>query len=280
MNDRERRIAKARLLRRDGKTYDEIRAVIGPVDDKTLQIWLKGIPRPRSTYRSHPKDEIRRACRRLRALGFSIAEIAMKTGASKGSVSPWVAEVKCPPIARVRRAAVSKDARRRAGETHRRRAVDRQQEVRRSARAAFGEPTARDLFVAGVALYWAEGAKDKPWRRNGRVVLINSDPDVLALFLRWLDLVGASEEDRSYRLNIHESADVAVHEQWWAERLGVPLASFRRATLKRHKPTTVRLNTAEHYHGCLVVSVRRSSNLYDCIEGWWSALIGVSRTSA
>lgn len=173
---------------------------------------------------------------------------------------------------------VSEEARRRAGESNHRRAVDRQQQVRRSARAAFGQPTARDPFVAGVALYWAEGAKDKPWRRNGRVVLINSDADVLELFLRWLDLVGVADDDRTYRLNIHESADVPAHERWWAERLQVPLSNFRRATLKRHKPTTVRLNTAEHYHGCLAVSIRRSSNLYDCIEGWWSALITVPRT--
>lgn len=148
-----------------------------------------------------------------------------------------------------------------------------QQHVRSQARADFGEATDRDLFVAGVALYWAEGAKDKPWRRNGRVILINSDPDVLALFLRWLDLLGVPEEDRTYRLNIHESAEVTTHERWWAERLGVPIANFARATIKRHKPTTVRRNTAEHYHGCLVIGVRRSSILYDCIEGWWSALI-------
>ena len=130
----------------------------------------------------------------------------------------------------------------------------------------------RDLFIAGVALYWAEGSKSKPWRVNGRVVLINSDTDVLALFLRWLDLVEIPEGDRTYRLNIHESANVAMHEQWWSEQLQIPLANFSRATLKRHKPTTVRKNTNEHYHGCLVVTVARSSRLYYMIEGWWSAI--------
>ena len=115
--------------------------------------------------------------------------------------------------------------------------------MRRQARADFGEATDRDLFVAGVALYWAEGAKDKPWRRNGRVILINSDPDVLALFLRWLDLLGVPEEDRTYRLNIHESAEVTTHE---------PLVG--RATRSADRQL-------------------RSSILYDCIEGWWSALI-------
>src|SRR6059058_1335058 len=187
MNARERRIARARLLRREGKTYAEILAVIGPVDDKTLRIWCKGIPRPAATFRSHPKNAVRRECRRLRAEGWSINEIAQKTGASKGSVSPWVADVKCPPVVRARRIVSDEDARRRAGETHRRRARERQEHVRGRAREEFGQRSPRDLFIAGLALYWAEGEKDKPWRRNGRVTLINSDADVLELFLQWLD---------------------------------------------------------------------------------------------
>src|SRR4051794_26932682 len=169
MNARERRIARARLLRREGKTYAEIRAVIGPLDDKTLLVWCRGIPRPASTYRSHPSEELRRECRRLRAQGWSIHEISQKTGASKGSVSPWVADVNCPPVVRARRIVIDEDARRRAGETHRRRARERQEHVRGRAREEFGERSLRDLFVAGLALYWAEGGKDKPWRRNGRV---------------------------------------------------------------------------------------------------------------
>jgi len=135
-----------------------------------------------------------------------------------------------------------------------------------------GDVTDRDLFIAGVALYWAEGSKDKPWRRSGRVALINSDVGVLRLFLRWLDLVGVSEAGRTYRLAIHETADVKAQQSWWADQLQLPLASFSRATLKRHNPKTVRRNSGDDYHGCLVVSVARSGALYYAIEGWWARL--------
>jgi hypothetical protein len=67
MTDRERRIARARLLRREGKTYNEIRAVVGPVDDSDLKSWLRGIRRPPETLRARAKDDLRRECRRLRA---------------------------------------------------------------------------------------------------------------------------------------------------------------------------------------------------------------------
>jgi len=109
MDSRQRRIARARLLRRQGTTYDEIRSVIGPVDDSTLRVWLRGIPRPPETHRTCRRDDVRRECRRLRAQGFTVPQIADKTGASKGSVSPWVAGIRPPPRAMERRSILSQE---------------------------------------------------------------------------------------------------------------------------------------------------------------------------
>jgi hypothetical protein len=104
---------------------------------------------------------------------------------------------------------------------------------------------------------------------------------MVRVFLAWLDLVGISIERRRYRLSIHETADVATQERWWAEQLSIDAASFQRATLKRHNPRTVRHQTGEDYHGCLVVSVTCPAALYDQIDGWWSAVVAsVSAASA
>jgi transcriptional regulator with XRE-family HTH domain len=270
----QRRIARARLLRREGKTYDEIRAVVGPVSDDCLKAWLAGIPRPAATFRGPAKEELRRECRELRAAGLTYSEIARKTGASKASLSLWLRD-------QARPGGRSYDA-----EEHFRRIQPlgaaarsaRAKELQRNANIqgaeAVGELSARDLFIAGLALYWAEGSKDKPWRRNGRVVLINGDPGVLHVFLAWLDLIGVPESERTYRLNIHESADVEAQERWWADELGVPISSFCRATIKHHHPVTVRRNVGEDYHGCLVVSVARSRRIYDAIHGGWQRIVG------
>ncbi|WP_346536623.1 hypothetical protein [Micromonospora sp. DPT] len=67
-------------------------------------------------------------------------------------------------------------------------------------------------------------------------------------------------------MSIHESADVAAAEQWWVHTLELPTNRFQRATLKRHRPT-IRYNTQEEYHGCLVIDVPRSRELYWKIEG-------------
>ena len=72
-------------------------------------------------------------------------------------------------------------------------------------------------------------------------------------------------------MNIHETADVAGAERFWQGVTGADPARFLRTTLKRHNPRTVRKNVGADYHGCLIVSVRQSADLYRRIEGWAGA---------
>lgn len=282
MNDTERLIARARLLRRNGKTYDEIRAALGltAVSDDRLKSWLRGIPRPPRTHRSRALVVLRRECRKLRLDGLSYAEIAAATGVSAGSLSLWLRDLRDAPRVRA-----SSERRARLGPLSAGRNKSAAASVRREQRVEaagqlLGELTTRDVLVAGVALYWAEGSKAKAWRPAARqVVFTNSDAAVVEVFLAALDALGVAAGDRTYRLHIHVSADPARHERWWAGRLGVPISSFLPATLKRHNPATVRHNVGDDYHGCLVVRVKRSSALYDQIEGLWRIIAGRTRTA-
>lgn len=225
------------------------------------------------------KRELRRECRRLRAAGLTYDEISARTGAPKGSISGWVRDIPVPDRVAERRARHLAQIRGIGPAKQRREAAVRQKAARAVGAARVGVLDSHALFAVGIALYWAEGTKDKPWRRKGRVIFTNGDPDVVAVFLAWLDLVGVPRGDRTFRLSIHESADVAGHERWWADCLAVDASSFLPATLKRHRPTTSRKNTGTDYHGCLVVSVRRSRTLYDVIDGAWRQMAATVRTA-
>src|SRR3954469_20925334 len=272
MTEMQRRIARARLLRREGKTYDEIRAVVGPVSDDRLQTWLAGIPRPPQTRRSHPLTQERRRARQLRVAGATYDEIAAELCVSKGSLSLWLRDLPVPARVKQRRAEHLRRMRGHGGGRSRERAQERMRARQARARARIGPISDRELFFTGVALYWAEGSKDKPWRRQGSVRITNSDADLLAIYLVWLDLLGIREDERVYTLSIHESANVLMHERWWQDTLGVPAANFRTATLKRHNANPRRYNTGDTYHGCLVIDVRRPAALYDAIAGWWQGI--------
>ncbi|MGC5052526.1 hypothetical protein ACLQ2S_13850 [Micromonospora sp. DT48] len=95
----------------------------------------------------------------------------------------------------------------------------------------------------------------------------SSDPGLLSLFLRFLEACGVDRAAPTYRVSIHETADPDAAAEWWAAELAVPRERFRRASLKKHNPTTVRRNVGDGYRGCLVINVPRSRELYWRIEG-------------
>jgi hypothetical protein len=111
------------------------------------------------------------------------------------------------------------------------------------------------------------------------VTFINSDPDLIRFFLRFLDATGTVRTDLSFRIYIHESADVASAQRFWLETTKAPAGQFRTPTLKRHNPKTVRKNVGEDYHGCLRIDVRHSADLYRKIEGWAASSMGAPRAA-
>ena len=78
----------------------------------------------------------------------------------------------------------------------------------------------------------------------------------------------------SGQVYIHENADVRSAELFWLNVTGARPEQFRRASLKRHNPKTVRKNVGDDYHGCLRIDVCRSADLYRQIEGWARAIMG------
>lgn len=226
------------------------------------------------TRHPHARDDLRAKARALRLQGMTYDRIQAELGCSKSSISLWVRDLPKPApryTDEERRALMNAGLQRlyAAREEERR-------ETKRSAREAVGELSDRELFIAGVTLYWAEGSKDKPYQRRESLQFINSDPGVITLYLRWLDLLEVPLDRMRFRVSIHESADVARAERFWAGLIGIDASAFRKATLKRHNPRTTRRNTAETYRGCLVIYVTRSADLYRRIEGAWCGIVGAA----
>jgi transposase len=264
---------RAVTLRRQGKSRRQIKEILGPVSNTTLDDALRGEPPPEWTRRPNAKDDLRAKARRLREEGMDYEEIVAALGVAKSSVSLWVRDLPTPP-----RLSYT-ESRERAAEGVRRywaaeRAVHeaRRTAVRTAAAAEIGALTDRELVIAGAIAYWCEGSKNKPHRRTDRVIFTNSDPALIRLFLRFLEMTGTPRTDVRFRVCIHESADIDAAQRFWLEVTGASIDQFQGPTLKHHNPATVRKNTGENYHGCLRIDVRRSSSLYRRIEGWSAAI--------
>lgn len=243
---------------------------------RQLSTWLRDVPPPEWTRRPNAKDDLREQAVVMRRRGCSYREIRAVLGVSKSSLSLWLRDV---PLTEEQQRALAQRgpaATTARAQANRVRATRRRLQVQAEARAQIADLSESELFVAGVVAYWAEGAKNKPWRSGQGVTFVNSDAGLIRLFLRWLALVGVGADRIRYRLLIHESADVAASLQYWSEVVAVPAGAFDRTSLKVHNPTTVRRNVGETYHGCLTVRVLGSADLNLRIEGWCEGLAAVA----
>jgi len=264
---------RAVSLRRAGKSRREIKEILGPMSNATLNDALRDEPPPDWTRRPRAKDDVHARARELRSQGLDYEEIAEALGVAKSSVSLWVRDLPIPDrlsYAECRKR--SAEGTRRYWEAERPVREAQRENVCRAAAAEIGQLTARELVIAGAIAYWCEGTKNKPGRRIDRAVFINSDPALILFFLRFLDAVRIPRTSLSYRVYIHESADVAAAQRYWLEVTGAAPSQFRTPTLKRHNPKTIRKNVGERYHGCLRIDVRNSADLYRRIEGWAEAI--------
>ncbi|MDX6761045.1 hypothetical protein SIN09_16820 [Streptomyces sp. F8] len=263
---------QAVALRREGLSRRQIRDRLAVHNNDILNRLLEGEPPPEWTKRPNAKDALRDRARELRLQGLTYDRIQLELGCSKSSISLWVRDL--PKVDHRSPSEQGRDAahKRWAHERPRREAA--RDAAVEAARSEIGALSDRDLFIAGVALYWAEGAKSKPHRRDETVTFINSDPGVIRVYLAWLKLMDIPGERLKFRVMIHESADVEGAEQYWADFVGVERSRLQRTTLKKHNPRTVRKNTGAEYRGCLVVRVAAGCELYRRIEGAWCGIVG------
>ncbi|MFC8867619.1 hypothetical protein ACFUAC_08195 [Streptomyces sp. NPDC057148] len=265
---RERAVA----LRREGLSRRQIRDRLHVDNNDILNRLLEGEPPPEWTKRPNAKDDVRERARELRLQGWTYDQIQVELGCSKSSISLWVRDLPKPERRKRTREEASAIAKRGWEATLRLREEERQR-TKQAATQEVAQMTDRELFLVGVGLYWAEGSKDKPYSRRERLQFINSDPNVITFFMRWLDALGVTPERVRFRVSIHESANVAEAEEFWARLVGVDAAAFQTATLKKHNPKTNRKNTSEAYRGCLVIYVLKSADLYRRMEGAWYGIV-------
>ncbi|MEV8205136.1 hypothetical protein AB0P40_06985 [Streptomyces sp. NPDC079189] len=271
---------QAVALRREGLSLRQIRDRLHVHNNEILHRLVKGEPAPEWTKRPNAKDDLREKARELRRQGMTYDRIQVELGCSKSSISLRVRDL---PKPEPHYTPTEHLALMNAGLVDLRASRDKERaETKRLARDAVGELSDRELFLVGVTLYWAEGAKDKTYSRRECLQFINSDPNVIKLYLCWLDLPGVTQDRMRMRMrvSIHESADIPGAERFWAEPAGIPTSALKKTTLKKHNPRTTRKNTTESYRGCLVIYVSKSADLYRRVEGAWYGIVLGCRSSS
>ena len=95
----------------------------------------------------------------------------------------------------------------------------------------------RELFLAGLMLYWGEGTKC----RMDSLELSNSDPAVIKFFIYWVTKVlSVPKEKIKIQLHLYNDMDVNEEIKYWSNILKMPKTQFNRPYIK--KTSSKRIN--------------------------------------
>lgn len=218
--------------------------------------------------------ELRERAQALRRNGWGIKEIARKLGASQSSVSAWSRDIFLSQKQQNRLLNKSK--------TEGQKALFRLAEIARKKRVEIvmnqkilGEKdvkklSKRDLFIAGLALYWGEGYK----KGNEELGFTNNDPRVIKFIMKWLiEIYDVSILDFIFRISMNEVYEnsIAHVTRKWARILRVDQAQFTKPSII-HVRAQKTYSTIGDYLGTLRIKVRRGTNLRRRIMGSIDAL--------
>jgi len=217
------------------------------------------------------KFELKNKAIELRKKGNTYSEILKIIPVAKSTLSEWLKSV---GIAKAQKHAFTEKKRIASlsgGLARKKQRIDLFNKITNKAESEIGKISNRELWLLGIALYWAEGSKEKESRPGSGVIFSNSDSEMIVIFLKWLfEIVGIPKEEIHCEIYLHDNYknEVSRFQKYWSEKTGLPLSYFDTVYFKRNKINTKRKNIGDLYNGQLRVKVCASSSLNRQITGW------------
>ncbi|MCX6790788.1 MAG: hypothetical protein NTV62_01170 [Candidatus Gribaldobacteria bacterium] len=211
---------------------------------------------------------------RLRKMGYSYREILEEIPVAKSSLSLWLRNVGLAKEQKQRLTEKKLASALRGSLKRQQERIEKTKKIKEEAIGEVGKLTERELWLISVALYWAEGTKEKEIGgrvKTGRVRISNSDPFLVKVFLKWLlDIYKIPRARIYFRIFLHETSRHRLNEvqKYWSTVTGFPLNCFNLVTWKKNLVKTKRKNIGENYFGLVDIGVRESTNLIRKIAGW------------
>jgi hypothetical protein len=219
------------------------------------------------------KSYERLQARKLRTGGESIKVIAKKLGVSPSSVSLWCRNIKLSPsqIKELERRFKDPNYGNRLGYAlkQQRKRILKTKRLKKQGIKEVGNLTKRELFLVGIALYWAEGFK-----KDSQAGFASSDPKMINIFLRWLyDCCDYKKEDLLLRVTVNISHKYRIDkiQRHWSEIAQISTTHFRKPFYQKVKWKKI-YDNPNQYFGVLRIRVRKSADFLRKIHGWIEGL--------
>ncbi|MCP6726442.1 MAG: hypothetical protein KJI69_00150 [Patescibacteria group bacterium] len=216
------------------------------------------------------KLELQDKARRLREAGFSIQTIENKLRVSRSSASIWVRDV---PLTKkqIERLYLNKKTGGLKGsfiasENKKRATKESIRKFTEKGIKDVGKLLKRDRFIAGIALYFAEGTKSG----RSNVSFSNSDPQSVVFMMSWLrEFCNVQESKFRCSIYLHDNLNENKAKRFWAKITHIPLAQFRKTYIVENRKN--RLRRTKHEYGVCRITVSNTI-LHRRIMGWIAGL--------
>lgn len=192
----------------------------------------------------------------MRSRGASVKEISKKLSISKSTCSLWVRDIilSIDQLEKLRKRSIEGGERGRlkgalVQKQKRLEIIKKWEEI---GIKELGNLSKRDLYIAGIALYWAEGCK-----KNRGTQVFNSDPELIKLMIGWFTIFfGIKKQDIKARVGLNEAHRLReeIVRKYWSKTTGIPLEQFTKTSFKKVKSKKIYSNFNDHY-GTLAISV-------------------------
>lgn len=169
----------------------------------------------------------------LRSQGQTYGQIKRSLGVSKSTLSDWLGDLrlnKAQLDALSKNREASKDlAREKYRETRKKQRLDRLKIVLDYQNKELLPLSKKELFLAGLFLYWGEGEKTR-----GRLSISNTDPKVIKFSLYWMThILDIPINKIKAQLHLYKDMDIKESLDFWSKSLGMPINQFYKPYIKK-----------------------------------------------
>ena len=198
---------------------------------------------------------------KLRKRGLSYKAILKETSVSKSTLSIWLREIELTKEQKsklLNRAemAMYKAAKRKVANRIRRTNI-----IIEKAKKEVSGYKAHPLFLIGISLYWAEGAKSQ----NESVKFSNSDEKMINLMMQWFRQI-CKVPEKKFRVHVHMHSLHCRKDilKYWSKVTHIPLSQFYKPYVKK---TSLGQRKNILYNGTCSIVVNEK-DLFRKIMGW------------
>lgn len=167
---------------------------------------------------------------RLRKQEMSYSQIKKKLKVSKGTLSLWLRDY---PLSkqRVRELRDCNEQRiEKYRETMRKKKEKRLQETYEIQKKLLLPLNKREIFIAGLLLYWGEGKKSD----STKLSISNTDPSVIKFFIAWLTKsLKVPKEKLKVHLHLYKDMNIKKEVRFWSKILDISNKQFNKPYIKK-----------------------------------------------